>query len=244
MAVSDVTPSSQTVAVRPPEYWPRLAYMALVQAVDCVVLADTFQYSRQSFQNRARLRNPQGWQWISIPLKGGQHGTGIDEVRLRHHLPWQRTHRRALLYNYRTAPYYPYVEDRLHAVLEREWTHLGTLTCKTVEVLADALGLSTRIRHASALPGAPTSIPEVLAVLGPSTLIVPEPVADIDAEHAERSRVFQFDHPSYRQNFEGFEPGMSALDLLLNYGPESAGMLARSTQVSSSAPEITRTESG
>jgi hypothetical protein len=242
MAVSDVTPSSQTVAIRPPEYWPRLAFMALVQAADRFVLADTFQYSRQSFQNRTRLRNPQGWQWLSIPLKGGQHGTDILDVQLRHHLPWQRSHRRALLYNYRTTPYYPSVEERLHTLLEAEWTHLGALTCETVEVLADALELDTPILRASTLPGSPASIPEVLAVIDPSTLLVPEPVVDLDADHAEQSRIFRFDHPIYRQNFAGFEASMSALDLLLNYGPESARMLARSTQVSSTAAALTQTE--
>ena len=68
------------IAIRPPEYFPCLAYAALLLAVDCFVLADTFQYSRQSFQNRTKVRNPQGWQWVSIPLKGGQHGRPICQV--------------------------------------------------------------------------------------------------------------------------------------------------------------------
>lgn len=215
--------------------------MALVQVADCFVLADTFQYSRQSFQNRTRLRNPQGWQWISVPLKGGQHGTDIHDVRLRHHLPWQRTHHRALRYNYRTTPFYPYVEGRLHALLERDWTHLGALTCETVEVLSDALGLGTPIIRASTLPGAPASVPEVLDAIEPATLMVPEPVAAIDAEHAPRAYLYRFEHPTYRQNFEGFEPGMSALDLLLNYGPESAGRLARAAHVAPGSEIRTRT---
>ena len=244
MAVSDVTPSSQTVAIRPPEYWPRLAYMALVQAADRFILADTFQYSRQSFQNRTRLRNPQGWQWISVPLKGGQHGTDIQDVRLRHHLPWQRTHHRALRYNYRTTPFYPYMEERLHALLERDWTRLGALTCETVEVLSDALGLDTPIIRASTLPGAPASVPEVLDAIEPATLMVPEPVAEIDAEHAPRTDVLCFEHPTYRQNFDGFERGMSALDLILNYGPEAARMLARAAHVAPASELRTRANTG
>jgi hypothetical protein len=207
--------------------------MALVQAADRFVLADTFQYSRQSFQNRTRLRNPQGWQWISVPLKGGQHGTAIAEVRLRHHLLWQRSHRRALAYNYRTSPFYAHVEERLLSVLEDDWMHLGPLNCTTVEVLAAVLGLRTPLVRASALPGRPGSVPEVLAALQAKVLLVPAPVVSIDADHAKCSRVLHVDLPAYHQNFEGFEPGMSALDLFCNYGPEAAGMLARASRIGS-----------
>lgn len=229
MAVSDVTPSSQTVAIRPPEYWPGLVYMALVQQADTCVLADTFQYSRQSFQNRARIRNPQGWQWISVPLKGGQHGTAIDRVRLRSHLRWQRPHWRALTYNYRTSPFFVHFERELQSVLDQEWHHLGALTCKTVQVLADFLGLGTKILRASALAGRPETVSDILEAVTPSTLLIPEAVAEIDAGHAEKVRILHVAPSTYRQNFDGFEAGMSALDLVFNYGPEASRMLAQWT---------------
>ncbi|MFK7845291.1 MAG: WbqC family protein [Rhodothermales bacterium] len=35
-----------------------------------------------------------------------------------------------------------------------------------------------------------------------------------------------FTEPAYRQHFEGFEPGISALDIVCNYGPEASGIIA------------------
>jgi len=33
--------------------------------------------------------------------------------------------------------------------------------------------------------------------------------------------VAEYEHPSYRQNFPDFIPGMSVLDVLFNHGPEA-----------------------
>lgn len=210
--------------------------MALVQQADTFVLADTFQYSRQSFQNRARLRNPQGWQWITVPLKGGQHGTPIDQVRLRSHLRWERMHWRALAYNYRTTPFFDHFEPVVQSVLNQTWDHLGALTCTTVPLVADVLGLDANILRASALPGRPATLPAILQAVGASTLLIPERVADIDGGHADDVRLLHLNHPTYRQNFEGFEEGMSSLDLAFNYGPEASTMLVRSVRVSRYSP--------
>ena len=63
------------LAIRPPEYFPRLSHVALMHYATHFVLADTMQYSRQSFQNRTRVRTREGSSWVSVPLKGGQHGS-------------------------------------------------------------------------------------------------------------------------------------------------------------------------
>ncbi|MFB6098553.1 MAG: WbqC family protein [Salinibacter sp.] len=41
-----------------------------------------------------------------------------------------------------------------------------------------------------------------------------------------------YDHPTYRQNFQGFEPEMSAADLVFNYGREAQRILAEGRTLS------------
>lgn len=213
------------IAARPPDYWPGLAYFALIQHAERFVLADTFQYSRQSFQNRARLRNPTGWQWISVPLKGGQHGLAIRDVCIRSHLPWRGQHRRALLYNYGATPFYSHYAGAILDVLDRDWRRLGDLTCTTVEVLCDLLSISTPLLRASALPNSPVSLPQVLDALGDHRVLTTEAAARHDAPHATGLKVFRYEQPAYTQSFGGFESGMSILDLLFLYGPEARTIL-------------------
>jgi len=217
-----------TVAILPPEYFPRLPYMALVQHVDRCVLADTFAYRGQSFQNRARLRNPQGWQWITIPLRAHQKRNPIRSVRINEEDPWIGKHWRALQYNYRSTPYFEYFEPQVEPYFHREWTHLGALTCASVELLHDLMGLSTELVRASTLDGAPNNVPRMLGAMDmeAATLVaLPEHVGAA-TEGAEQVRAFHFEAPEYHQNFDGFEPGMSTVDLLFNYGPDTRSMLA------------------
>lgn len=216
------------VAIRPPEYFPTLSYMALVVHVDLFVLADTFQYSHKSLHNRTRLRNPQGWQWITVPLRGTQHKRPIREVEISNRRKWARSHRRAFAFNYRSTMYFEYYEEDFMPLLETTWERLGPLTTRSVELLSELLEIDTPLRRASELPSAPGSVPAVLDALeeyDDVQLVAPPAAAEHDAAHAPAVSAFYYDEPTYRQNFEGFEPGMSTADMLFNYGPETRALL-------------------
>jgi len=208
------------IAIRPPEYFPRLATAAMLLHVDHFVLADTFQYSRQSFQNRSKLRNPEGWQWISIPLFGSPSGRPIADVDIARKGRWREQHWRAFMYNYRSTMYFEYFEDDFQPFFEVDWDLLGSCTCRSVELMAELMDVSTTLVRASELDGAPDTVEGIARVVGDDDLLVPPEAAPHDAEAADDLAVLHYDHPTYRQNFEGFEPGMSAMDVLFNYGPE------------------------
>lgn len=219
------------LAVRAPEYFPRLDYVAAMLFADCFVLADTYQYVRQSYQNRMTMRNPDGWQWVTVPLKGGQHGLPHNAVRIRQVRSWRKRHWKAFAYNYRKAPYFEHYEDRLRAFFECPRALLGDLVIASVELMHDCLGLRAALVRASELPGCPTAAADILRALRPGTLLVTPETAALDAPLARNTMVLCFDHPTYRQTFDGFEPGMTTLDLLFNYGPETTEMLRRATRL-------------
>lgn len=227
------------IAVCPPEYFPRLRSLGLLMEATHFVLADTFQYRRQSFQNRSKLRNPEGWQWITIPLHGHQHGRAIGDVEIQRGGRWRERHWRAWMYNYRSTMYFEFFEDDFQPFFETEWTILGRCTCRSVELVADLLQVGTTITRASTLPGAPNTVAAILDAVeaAEDTLLVPEATAEEDAEAAQEAKtapdvcVYRFDAPTYRQNFEGFEPEMSALDAIFNYGPDARRLIQEAQSV-------------
>ncbi|MGI9175439.1 MAG: WbqC family protein [Rhodothermales bacterium] len=229
----DNSPPRSVVAVRPPEYFPRLAYLALMQHAERFVLADTFQYSRQSFQNRARLRTPprprRSWQWISVPLKGGQHGRPICEVEVDVRGAWQRSHWRAFRYNYQTAPFFDHYEAAFRDLFETPWTSLGALTCATTELLHRLFGLPSALVRASTLPEAPGDLRALVGHGG--TLLTSEAAAEHDCGQVASVQVMRYQEPVYQQNFDGFEPGLSAVDLLFNYGPAAPKLIRRGVTI-------------
>lgn len=198
--------------------------MALVQHVDHFILADTFPYRAQSFQDRSKLRSPQGWHWITLPIVGKRDGAPICEVEIQTEGRWQEKHWRSFLYNYRTTMYFEFFEASFCPFFDRTWTQLGPCVCQSVEVLADLFGLRTSVTRASALEGAPSDFQGVLRATGADVL------ATFEEEHSRSTEVevqtLMYEHPTYHQNFEGFEPGLSAADLVFNYGREARRILA------------------
>nr|WP_279318916.1 WbqC family protein [Salinibacter altiplanensis] len=215
------------IAVQPPEYFPRLEYMAIIQQVDHFVLGNTFPYRQQSFQNRSKLRSPQGWHWITIPVFGNRDGAPMPAVKLKTGGRWREKHWRSFLYNYRTTMYFEHFKATFRPFFEQAWKRLSPCVSRSVELLTELFGLQTPITRASALDGAPETTVDVARVLGAETLLAPSGRVPESLPEGTDLRVVEYDHPTYRQNFEDFEPGMSAADLVFNYGPEARRILAK-----------------
>ena len=199
--------------LRPPEYFPGLPFWALALECDRVILADTFQYSRQSLQNRARLRTPDGWQWITIPVIGRQHRRPINEVEIDNTVPWRGKHLRALQYNYRTTPYFEAFEDRFEAFFDRDWLTLGSVSVASIRLVCEILDIPKMLVQSEGGHPAPDSL---------------ELILDTDRP-VDGATMLHFESEVYRQNFGGFEPEMSILDPVFNLGSETLDLLRRGT---------------
>jgi len=194
-------------------------------SVDVFVVADTFQYSRQSYQNRARIRTPQGTQWLSIPLRGGQHGRPISAVERDPRFPWQRKHQKALVYNYRSAPFFLHYEVSIGNVLSSDEVRLLPILRRSIQCVADAYRIKTPICFTSELEGAPATLHEVAKRYNGATLVSLDEAFEHDAHQVRRIARFDYSPKPYRQNFEGFETNLSALDLVLNHGPDARRLI-------------------
>jgi hypothetical protein len=228
------THSEIMLAVQPPEYFPRLEYMALLQRVDHFILANTFPFRDQSFQKRIKLRSPQGWHWISVPVFGQRDGAPIHDVTVKTGGRWREKHWRSFLYNYRSTMYFEYFEASFRPFFEQQWERLSPCVCRSVELLADLLGLQTTVSRATAIAGQPAAVADIVRATGADEVAVPAGQSPSALPDAIDVRTVSYDHPTYRQNFEGFEAGMSAADLAFNYGPEARRILAKGRSVEAS----------
>lgn len=201
--------------------------MALVQHVDHFILADTFPYRRKSFQNRSKIRDSQGWHWITIPLFGNPEGVPLLDIEIGTKGRWQEKHWRSFLYNYRTTMYFSFLKDTFQPFFEQTWTRLGSCTARSVELLTELYGIRTSLSRASELGGRPDDISGILDAADADTLTVMGDVDRVSSTVDVEIQSLQYDPPTYHQNFEGFEPGMSAADLLFNYGREAQRLLAQ-----------------
>lgn len=209
-----------TLAIRPPAYFPSLHDTALLAHVDHFILADTFRFRHESFHNRSKLRNAPGTHAITIPLFGHAEGAPLHTIEIETKGRWQEKHWRSFLYDYRSTMYFDYYKASLRSFYEQTWTLLADCTCRSIELQAELFGLQTSLTRASTMAGRPDALQAIVEAVGPDALVVPE-TASLPSNLEVEVHRFAFDHPTYHQNFEGFEPYVTALDLLFNYGPEA-----------------------
>ncbi|WP_412068131.1 WbqC family protein [Rubrivirga sp. IMCC43871] len=212
------------IAVRPPEFAPRLDYAALLLAADRVVLADTFAFSRQGGHNRTRIGTGQGPQWLTIPRRHGGVGVPMAEVPVVDD-GWRRRHLAAIRAAYGRASFYEHVAPEWAATLETRGS-LAELAVASVRFAARWLRADVEIVRASELPGAPDTLATVLAHAGDQTLLTLPESAERDAESARRPvAVLRFTERERRQSHDGWTPGLGVLDLLMAHGPAAADVL-------------------
>jgi UDP-2,4-diacetamido-2,4,6-trideoxy-beta-L-altropyranose hydrolase len=229
----------KSLAIAQPTFLPWSGWYDLVDQVDFLVLLDDVAFSKQSWQQRNRIRTPDGLSYLTVPvLTAGKLGQRICDTRIAGTAFVQKI-LRTVAQNYRRAKFFDRYYPELCAVLERcaASESLSDLNCGLIEWLGAQLGVVTPSVRSSQL-GVGGKRGAHVAMLcehfGAKTYISPPGAEDYliedRLEFDQRSiavEIHVYEHPVYRQCFEPFEPYASALDLLLNEG-DHAGDILRS----------------
>jgi hypothetical protein len=217
------------VAIHQPEHLPWLGFLDKARRADRFVFLDTVAFKKNYFENRNRIRTPQGWAWVTVPvLHKGKFGQTFNEVEINNQTRWAEIYFRTIRQNYAKAPFWTTYETALADIILLPRERLVDFNLALIEFLFAAFGISTPTLRASALnpdgkkgdllldicrkagAGVYLSGPSGRDYLDESIFSA----AGIGVEY------HAFTHPEYRQAFAPFVPGMSSLDLLLNEGPE------------------------
>ncbi|HZM00228.1 MAG TPA: WbqC family protein [Planctomycetota bacterium] len=220
-----------------PEHLPWLGFFDKLRQCDVFVLLDTVQFARRDFQNRNRIKSPDGALWLTVPVASkGSFDQAIEDVEIVNDRDWRRKCWSAMQHNYARAPFFGDHQPFFEELYQREWTRLVDLNLTLIRYLAGQLGLGARLVTASELgirDRGGTSVALACArAVGADTYLSGAFGRDyLDAtQFAEASiavRFQDFQHPTYSQQFGEFLPRLSAIDLLFNCGPESRAVIER-----------------
>src|SRR3989442_2778643 len=104
------------VAIHQPHYLPWLGYFAKWAAADRFIFLDTVQYEKNGWQNRNRVKTPDGPRWLTVPVHA-RLGTPIPEVTVDTAQPWRGGHPPAVEQGHAKAPAQPPVRGATPACL-------------------------------------------------------------------------------------------------------------------------------
>ena len=94
------------VAIHQPHYLPWLGYFAKWASADLFVFLDTVQYEKNGWQNRNRIKAPDGPRWLTVPVKA-HLGMAVSVVPIDTSQPWRARHQRAIEHAYAKATKWP-----------------------------------------------------------------------------------------------------------------------------------------
>lgn len=228
---------SKVVGILQPGYLPWLGFFEQLLYSDEFVLYDDVQYDKNGWRNRNRVKGPQGPVWLTVPVQTKSLGQPlINQVPINPTQPnWPQKHLGSLRQFYGKAPFFKDYFPALQETLAQPWEKLIDLDRELIVLLAGWLGIHTPLILSSQLD-CPHDDPSERLIL-----ILKKLEADIFYEGASGQNyldlkkfedvglqvVFQDYQPKpYPQQYGGFQPFLSVVDLIFNCGPESKNQLA------------------
>ena len=224
------------VAIAQPTYLPWLGYFDLIDQVDAFVILDHVQFEKQSWQQRNRIKTPNGLQWLTVPvIFRGRFGQSIRDVEIRDCEFW-RKHLRAIEVNYHRAAFFvDYFQELSERLTCAEHSHLLDLNIRLIEWFMSILGIRTPLFFSSRLnvPGKRTELlANICLSLCATTYVSPIGSAayllgeiDLLKLRSIEVRFHNYQHPEYRQMFPPFRSHACILDLIFNEGPRSGSLV-------------------
>jgi hypothetical protein len=189
------------------------------------------QYTRRDWRNRNQIKTPQGLQWLTVPVQvKGKYEQKINETIIDGS-EWQSTHWKAIVQNYRRAPYFKEISSLLELLyLENSYTHLSKLNRCFLETICNYLEIKTNILDSSdftLLDGKTERLSDLCKQAGGTEYISGPAAKDYVEERifADMNiKLTWFDYagyPEYPQLWGEFTHGVTILDLLFNCGKDA-----------------------
>lgn len=134
-----------TVAIMQPYFLPYIGYWQLIANSDQFIFFDVVQYNKRSWMNRNRILHPDqpdGFQYITIPMQKHSHGTLIKDVCIQNEENWkEKILGQLTVYQKLKAPFYDEVMKLLKKVFEAENEKFLDLIINSTKEICNYIGI-------------------------------------------------------------------------------------------------------
>ena len=193
-------------------------YAAAIKSGTLLVDLDECRLPLRHSHHRYRIDGPNGVQTLTVPLVGSTNNmmTPLRDVLISEHGDWRRLHWGALFSAYGRSPYFDYVADDLDRVINGGQRYLHEFNRQLHEVIVEFMDLpiTTRYMSSGEMPDA-----DVEDLRGRIGMKKPDALAMANVPYSQM----------WTPTRQGFEPGLSILDLMMNMGREGIFTLMEMT---------------
>jgi len=225
----------KTIAIMQPTYLPWLGYFDLINRSDVFVFLDSVQFDKRSWQQRNRIKTPNGELMLTVPvLTKGRSDQKICDVMIDISQKFEKKHFNSICSNYKKSRYFEFLVVELEEIFNSEINKLADLNIRLIEWLSSKLGINTKFVYSSQLDtdGSKTELlVNICKIINADHYISPAG----SKEYIDQNNLFiksgiklsyqNYKHPTYSQLYGDFIPYMSVIDLLFNEGKKSLELI-------------------
>jgi hypothetical protein len=229
--------ADKRIAIAQPTFLGWAGWFDIADQVDSLILLDDVVFSKQSWQQRNRIRTREGLSYLTVPVRtAGRLGQLILDTELAG-TQFVEKITRTVSQNYSRAAHCGHLFPEFCEILEQGAAsgRLCELNCSLIEWIFARLGVRTPVVRSSKLGvegkrGA--YVAKLCEAMGASRYLSPagaeqyltEDQAEFHARYVS-VELHVYEHPIYTQCFDPFVPFASVLDLLLNEGTNAAAII-------------------
>jgi hypothetical protein len=225
----------KTIMIRQPGYMPNIGFFKKIEYSDIFVFLDDTQFSKDSFDNRNKIKTKSNSKWISVPLKRPVFRKKLNQVMISYDTDWIKSHSELIYQNYKDAPYFSSYWNEIKKILDQKSNLLIELNLNLIIYFLKILKINTTTIKSSELNITKTKTQRLVDIC--TQLNASSYISGIGGKNYVDDSLFKNSdikltyensiHPNYNQIHGNFMKNMSIIDLIFNEGEKSSEILKK-----------------
>ena len=216
-------------------YLPWLGLFHRISLSDIYVSLDTVKYNPRSYDNRNKIKTPDGFKWLNVPVLKGESEL-LKDIKINNAVNWREEHLKAISHSYGATNYFNHYFDRIKSILDKKHEFLMDLNEGIMKFFLKELSINVdfiRASHSDILGSGNQYLINLCKTFDANIYVfgqLGKAYVDEGLWRKNNIKIYfhEYNHPVYKQRFNNFEPFLSVLDLLINCGKESLNIILSS----------------
>lgn len=227
---------AKTAVIHQPDFLPYLGFFERMLHCDIFVVLDHVQYIKGGWQNRDKIKTPEGVKWLTVPLQiKGNTFSPYNRVLVSNNADWRMQHLVTIRRCYRSAAYFDEVYEIIENAYAKRCDLMIDFNLGLLRLLMDMFDVHPPLVFSSELNPQEKSndmIVDILKKVGAETYLSGVGAKDYFDERPFREASIEviwqsFVHPVYTQLYGDFVPYLSSIDMLFNCGIDKSREMLR-----------------
>ncbi len=228
---------NKVLTIIQPGYFPSITRIKKIIVADVCLLTDTFFYDKRKQHNRCLIKYAAGTKWLTVPVFHLRSGNkSLNNILIDDHEQWRKKHLACIRNSYIHAAYFYYYFNRIEKLLSRPYKKLVDINRSTLDFLLESLQIKCQLGNTINMPKIADRTDRLVTWLKEcncDTFLLEEfeiPLINPAKIKNRGLKIQTFkDRPfDYYQLFDNFIYPISALDVLLNEGPNAQYLMQQS----------------